>query len=305
MIINVYNQTIYCLLIQPNPDSALNATAGHLLQDDYALFSRQARLMTSIHAPITSELKDAALAAKRRGETTCTAKEEDTEQRPTMNGKPASSLTDVQLERLPEHITPGQSLPSNIYQPVHGENPTNEDDDGISASKENDPLLSPSPVTLPSLQRRSAVKRPLSDLHIGEPEHETTTATCLSPSEQNVVNNEASCKIIHESDSSGNSLRLAGKSQDVTKTSRDLQETGCNTVGIDDCDKRPTKRICSDSGKDDMLEMWGTRRLIEMPLPAASAVTQLEVLNSRTASASSFLGTSSVKGKSRVGLRRL
>ncbi len=27
--------TISCLLIQPNPDSALNATAGHLLQDDY------------------------------------------------------------------------------------------------------------------------------------------------------------------------------------------------------------------------------------------------------------------------------
>lgn len=42
--------------------------AGSLLQDDYDEFARQARLMTSIHAPVPFNLKDAVLQAKRRGE---------------------------------------------------------------------------------------------------------------------------------------------------------------------------------------------------------------------------------------------
>lgn len=62
--------TISCLLIQPNPDSALNQKAGALIQDDYASFARQARLMTKIHAPVSSHLIDAADDARKRGEET-------------------------------------------------------------------------------------------------------------------------------------------------------------------------------------------------------------------------------------------
>lgn len=62
--------TISCLLIQPNPDSALNQKAGALIQDDYASFARQAKLMTKIHAPIPAHLTDAARDARRRGEET-------------------------------------------------------------------------------------------------------------------------------------------------------------------------------------------------------------------------------------------
>lgn len=62
--------TISCLLIQPNPDSALNQKAGALIQDDYTSFARQARLMTKIHAPIPAHLMDAAQDARRRGEET-------------------------------------------------------------------------------------------------------------------------------------------------------------------------------------------------------------------------------------------
>lgn len=62
--------TISCLLIQPNPDSALNQKAGALIQDDYASFARQARLMTKIHAPIPANLIDTARDARRRGEET-------------------------------------------------------------------------------------------------------------------------------------------------------------------------------------------------------------------------------------------
>lgn len=60
--------TISCLLIQPNPDSALNSAAGALIQEDYEAFATQAKLMTSIHAPIPTHLRTAVEKAKRRGE---------------------------------------------------------------------------------------------------------------------------------------------------------------------------------------------------------------------------------------------
>lgn len=41
---------IRCLLIHPNPDSALNEEAGHLLRTDYQAFSNKAKLLTNIHA---------------------------------------------------------------------------------------------------------------------------------------------------------------------------------------------------------------------------------------------------------------
>ena len=60
--------TISCLLIQPNPDSALNAEAGVLIQEDYALFERRAVLMTSIHATIPDAMLAAAKEAQTRGQ---------------------------------------------------------------------------------------------------------------------------------------------------------------------------------------------------------------------------------------------
>lgn len=41
---------IRCLLIDPNPESALNEEAGRLLLEEYEIFAAQARLMTEIHA---------------------------------------------------------------------------------------------------------------------------------------------------------------------------------------------------------------------------------------------------------------
>ncbi|KAG5856343.1 ubiquitin-conjugating enzyme E2 S [Anguilla rostrata] len=42
--------TIKCLLIHPNPESALNEEAGRLLLEDYAEYASRARLLTEIHA---------------------------------------------------------------------------------------------------------------------------------------------------------------------------------------------------------------------------------------------------------------
>jgi ubiquitin-conjugating enzyme E2 S len=41
---------IRCLLIEPNPESALNEEAGRLLLEDYAGFAKRAKMMTSVHA---------------------------------------------------------------------------------------------------------------------------------------------------------------------------------------------------------------------------------------------------------------
>nr|XP_041568954.1 ubiquitin-conjugating enzyme E2 S [Taeniopygia guttata]XP_041568955.1 ubiquitin-conjugating enzyme E2 S [Taeniopygia guttata] len=42
--------TIKCLLIQPNPESALNEEAARLLLEDFERFAARARLLTEIHA---------------------------------------------------------------------------------------------------------------------------------------------------------------------------------------------------------------------------------------------------------------
>jgi len=42
--------TIKCLLIYPNPESALDEEAGKLLLEDYAAFEKRAKLITEVHA---------------------------------------------------------------------------------------------------------------------------------------------------------------------------------------------------------------------------------------------------------------
>lgn len=39
-----------CLLIYPNPDSALNEEAGRLLQEEYEEYFKRAQMVTSVHA---------------------------------------------------------------------------------------------------------------------------------------------------------------------------------------------------------------------------------------------------------------
>ncbi|KAJ1655340.1 hypothetical protein IWQ61_004890 [Dispira simplex] len=48
--------TVKCLLIFPNPESALNEEAGRLLLERYDDYAKHARLMTNIHAAIAPDL---------------------------------------------------------------------------------------------------------------------------------------------------------------------------------------------------------------------------------------------------------
>lgn len=60
--------TISCLLIQPNPASALNEAAGKLASEDWDGFCRRAKLMTEIHAAVPSNIAAEVSEAQMRGD---------------------------------------------------------------------------------------------------------------------------------------------------------------------------------------------------------------------------------------------
>lgn len=114
--------------------------------------------MTSIHAPIPPDLKDSVAEAKHRGEDPSSIRlEED---------------TSTQRPRKQQRLHPG-----TIKKSIHKPNPSDdisdsENEDPASASKENNPSLSSTPVRLtPPSPRKSALgKRPLSVLTTPYPE---------------------------------------------------------------------------------------------------------------------------------------
>ena len=242
--------------------------------------------MTSIHARIPFEYLDEVNAAKRRGETVGTAIREDAEQRPRSGIRSTNSLSSPIIRNLPERITSTQSATSNSYHTL--EDLADEVESDMSESKENHPLPSPPAIPALSPRRSSSAKRPLSDLRIVESDYDVSVTMCLNPSEQNVVNKVNPSARSAASDSSRRGLQLAERSQGGNMTGRSVQEMGANGMGSIVSEERPTKRICSDSGKEDALDICEVRKLIEKPGPG--------IKSSRT---------SGVKGKIRVGLRRL
>ncbi|KAL4959002.1 putative ubiquitin conjugating enzyme E2 [Aspergillus stella-maris] len=184
--------TISCLLIYPNPDSALNSTAGALLQENYDAFARQAKLMTSIHASVPVDMRNQATEAKMRGEDIGTTipedqpedqekeKEKEKESSRTLRSRQGQRVQAVTMKKKPSqssttpqpqsHLHPSENTqPRPSHDPVSDDETENENP--ATASKENDPSLSPSPVkfaapsTLTLSPRKNAHgKRPLSVL---------------------------------------------------------------------------------------------------------------------------------------------
>jgi len=56
---------IRCLLIVPNPESALNEEAGRLLLDDYEDFAQRARMMTKLYAKPKSDKEGTGFVGKK------------------------------------------------------------------------------------------------------------------------------------------------------------------------------------------------------------------------------------------------
>ncbi|KAH3002183.1 hypothetical protein KXV72_004223 [Aspergillus fumigatus] len=158
--------TISCLLIYPNPDSALNSTAGALLQEDYDAFARQAKLMTSIHAPVPPDLRNAVVEAKSRGEEPGTLIPEHEGAR-CLRPRKGTRIQSLTMKTKKPSVTPRPSNQTNAdTNDSHPESDDDSDTTRPSTSNQNDPSLSPSPVKLapPSPRKNSHGKRPLSDL---------------------------------------------------------------------------------------------------------------------------------------------
>ncbi|KAI9373052.1 UBC-like protein [Aspergillus egyptiacus] len=215
--------TISCLLIYPNPDSALNSTAGALLQENYDAFARQAKLMTSIHAPVPSDLRNEVMEAKMRGEESGTTVPEQEDTARALRSRKGKTVQSVTMKKRPTRMgsaTPQPPDPENIrtherpdqsHDHLHQQaisDDENENDNPASSSKENDPSLSPSPVKFapPLSPRKNAHgKRPLSVLtpstsidadpftpDLEDMNIDTTESNTMTASERNIAANIAS-----------------------------------------------------------------------------------------------------------------
>ena len=314
-LMQICGQTISCLLIHPNPDSALNSAAGHLLQDDYESFARQAKLMTSIHARIPTNLKDAVFVAKRRGEVAGMVTKDSSDERPSMKRKTSSSSS-VVMKKTQAIFSPSSEIPTN-EPPARNDNSDQEAEDEASASKENDPSQSPSPVTVPSPRRPVLAKRPLSDLPVPiEPESDDETG--LSPSELNIANNanSSSSHFATNLESSCQNLKLAERSRSINFSSRGLQDVGKDGLASvpmditgDETEDHPTgKRLCLWEGKENFTQGQGVEQpsapaARSPPVGGATGTTRPAAgIVTKPASASMVGGKG---GRPRVGLRRL
>jgi ubiquitin-conjugating enzyme E2 S len=61
--------TISCLLVCPNPASALNAEAGQLMEEDFREYERKANLWAKMHAAVPAHMKSAVEEARTREDT--------------------------------------------------------------------------------------------------------------------------------------------------------------------------------------------------------------------------------------------
>lgn len=294
-------------------------------------FARQAKLMASIHARIPKTLQDEVLEAKRRGEESELITIDRLKQQPIANVKACN--TSIVAGKRPNHlhIRSSQRLEqmphARIGQPEELENNSDADtEDEASASKENDPSLSPSPVAVESPRISVSTKRPLSDLPTPtEPEYAPGSLSGISPSEQNIPSTiPLSTPLGSTSDDSIESLKLAERSRSINHVGRALQDTTKDqpvfipfdeTATSDDDNPPASKRICSREGKENGFEELGiceaailTARPVltsgnnnvlvpAARLPAASA--RKPIVNN------AVVGSSRTTARPRVGLRRL
>ncbi|RHZ43381.1 putative ubiquitin conjugating enzyme E2 [Aspergillus thermomutatus] len=336
--------TISCLLIYPNPDSALNSTAGALLQEDYDAFARQAKLMTSIHAPVPPDLKTAVVEAKSRGEEAGTVipEHESTRSLRTRTGTRVQSLT-MKMKKPTPQTTAETSHPlpqSPNHNPSnqsdgHDNSPqTDDESDGNnrpSTSKENDPSLSPSPVKLapPSPRKNAHGKRPLSVLTMPlDPDPDsapmdpaparTADKSTMTASEKNIAANHP-----HHAPDRDPSPQPQRKSPKLSLLNKGVNASGRvrdDVVKIfeDASESLDLQSHRSDDGKENHTSLNGSKEMghsarkshphypSSLLAPSAAITCPSGSKTSRAVSGSRKVSSSSMKkAKPRTGIRRL
>lgn len=298
--------------------------------------------MTSIHAPIPTNLKRSVKEAKNRGE----------DPTPTRDGQGATaqrarsqqrSQTDnttkpTRTPTTPETTRHRQPSP----RPQHPPNPTannsnsdsdSENDDPASSGKENDPSLSPTPVRqLPPTPRRSALgKRPLSVLTTSYPEDPDVDMMLVdsesepepipdsrSTSEQNIsANNRAQSPVrkspkLTLSKGGSASLRLRDELQiyeDVPD--RTVNDFTCrfSGVGKENCDAGGGKDTAMVDSAGVNVPVTGTGQPAAMSAPltpsSLSEDPSSSKVSKKVAGRVSKAAPKKPKPKPRIGIRRL
>lgn len=170
-------------------------------------------------------MKDSVLEAKQRGEEVRSAMRDECDEQPLTKTKSSSSSSIIMKKA--QTIIPGlpgvvDSQKSICEQCSDSEMDYNE----ASASKENDPSQSPSPVMAQSPRRSTLAKRPLSDLPAPpELDSEDDGTVALSPSERNIIANTpylSSPVATPGAESPSHNLKLTEKSWSVKFTSQGL-----------------------------------------------------------------------------------
>ena len=305
-----HHKTISCLLIQPNPDSALNSTAGHLLQDDYESFARHARLMTSINAKIPPNLKEAARIAKERGNVSGSCMETDGGQPAIAAGESEGSSNAIVAFSPPQPSRAAQVSDctprmSGITCPiVKGYE--------ASESKENDASLSQNPIASQSSRDLSHIKRPLSEISVSTKygEEIATPTGCLVQRSIQLGADSTQGPEIHPAD--------FGSSE-----SSHLGPQMCKgfDTGIKDHPKLviddpraaefgpPAKRVCSHEEKTFAVQSKPCSLAERLPLSKATSLGMMptemrNVLPRKSSAPASVMGPSK-GGRPRLGLKRL
>lgn len=135
------------------------------MQEDYEAFARQARLLTSIHAPIPPNLKEAVLEATRRGEERGSGQQCNPVEQPTSSGSSSTVTSVVMKNQTMPNAQRGREGNAENSSPKSSS--ANLPDDPVEDdAKENEPYHSPSPMHLSHESSRRDIlgKRPLSEL---------------------------------------------------------------------------------------------------------------------------------------------
>ena len=250
--------------------------------------------MTSIHARVPSAWQEAVDIAKRRGE-------ED--KQPLQAQKSAIGLGIVpDLGQQNSRVLNNDATQSA------------DDDDEACESKENDPSLSPSPVTPQSPRKGVLGKRPLSDLPTPiDSDDEESTAFKVTSSERNIANNTPPSSNPTQSHSR-RSTKLTERSRSFNcQGSKDEANSYPTITPFEDPEDedRPTaKRVCFGEGKENATEKAEENKQAKALAPSKPSSTggigplRPEMLRNVSSASHSSSG-SGKNARPRVGLRRL
>ncbi|GMF72777.1 unnamed protein product [Aspergillus oryzae] len=307
---------------------------------NYEAFARQAKLMTSIHAPVPTDLKSAAAEAKTKGEDAGTTIPEQEEPRllrsrkgtrvqsVTMkkkttrkNGERASSRSQRQ-SNSPGPETPAEEQQSEIHREADSTISDDESENLSNASKENDPALSPSPVKFapPSPRKNALGKRPLSVLTLPL----DTDPFAMDPDDSDLEGMTASEKNIAANNYGGSperdpfpqrkSPKLSVRSKGVNSSGRIREEV---KIFEDASEPLDFDRCHSGDGKENHGSLAGPKGLGVASRQALPTCPPTSLAPSSTSAPSSsktskavsgtrkVSGSNMKKAKPRIGIRRL